>query len=114
MPKTIDKAIVKTGMAFEKTGLKVIFAFLIDENLIRGTYREIADQTQVALGTVGKIIHDLEAQEFIRNTAANGNRKLDNRQKLIELWTEAYPLKLKTRLKLGTFITDNPSWWKKH
>lgn len=52
-PKTI------TNRAFTKTGLKVIFNFLLDPKLINKTQREIAKITNVALGNIPLIINGL-------------------------------------------------------
>lgn len=104
---------VKTGKAFQPTGMKVVFAFLRDGELINAPYREIADQAGVALGTVGWVIRDLIAQGFLLEGINNINqRKLTDFDLLVDKWVEAYPYKLKGKHKIGTFTTGNPDWWK--
>ena len=56
---------VRTGKAFQPTGMKVVFAFLRDPELVNAPYREIAEQAAVALGTVGWVIRDLIAQGIL-------------------------------------------------
>ena len=102
---------VKTGKAFQPTGMKVVFAFFRDRELINAPYREIADQAQVALGTVGWVIRDLVAQGFLLEGIEKNQRKLVNFEQLLDKWVEAYPRKLKGKHKIGIFTTDNPEWW---
>lgn len=102
---------IKTGKAFQPTGMKVIFAFLRDKALINAPYREIADQAQVALGAVGEVIRDLIAQGFMLEGINKKQRKLANVDLLLNKWVEAYPYKLKLKYKIGRFTTDNADWW---
>ena len=102
---------VKTGKAFQPTGMKVVFAFLRDAKLINAPYRKIADQAGVALGTVGWVIRDLIAQGFLLEGIKKNQRKLNKFDLLVDKWAEAYPYKLKGKYKIGTFTTDNTDWW---
>ena len=103
---------VKTGKTFQPTGMKVVFAFLKDGELINAPYREIADQAQVALGTVGWVIRDLVAQGYLLEGVKKNQRKPAGFDQLLDKWVEAYPYKLKEKHKIGVFTTDNPEWWK--
>ncbi|WP_299871806.1 type IV toxin-antitoxin system AbiEi family antitoxin [uncultured Cocleimonas sp.] len=101
----------KTGKAFQPTGMKIIFAFLRNKELINAPYREIADQAQVALGAVGWVIRDLIAQGYILEGINKKQRKLADFALLLNRWVEDYPYKLKEKYKIGVFTTDNPYWW---
>ena len=103
---------VKTGKAFQPTGMKVVFAFLRDGELINAPYREIADQADVALGTVGWVIRDLIAQGILLEGIDKNQRKLNDFDLLVDKWAEAYPYKLKGKYRIGIFTTDHPDWWK--
>ncbi len=103
---------VKTGRAFQPTGMKVVFAFLRDEKLVNAPYREIADQAAVALGTVGRVIGDLIAHGFLLEGFNKNQRELADFDLLLDRWAEAYPVRLKRKNEIGTFTTDNPDWWK--
>ncbi len=105
---------IKTGAkrAFEPTGLKVIFAFLCQPELVNAPYREIAEQAGVAVGTVGWVLNGLKAADFIRDKGKKQERRLVNYQKLLTRWVEVYPEKLKPKQLLGEFIADDPYWWK--
>ncbi len=98
--------------AFEPTGLKVIFAFLCQPELVNAPYRDIAEQAGVALGTVGWVLNGLKAAGFIRDKGKKQGRRLVNYQKLLARWVEVYPEKLKPKQLLGDFIADDPYWWK--
>ncbi len=101
----------KTGKAFQPTGMKVVFAFLRNKALINAPYRQIADQAQVALGTVGWVIRDLIAQGFILEGINKKQRKLADVDGLLNKWVEAYPYKLKEKYMIGRFTADDPFWW---
>ena len=102
----------KTGRAFQTTGMRVVFAFLRDKNLVNAPYRQIAEQAQVALGTVGWVIRDLVAQGFLLDGRDKGQRELADFDQLMAKWVEAYPHKLKAKQRIATFTTDDLGWWK--
>lgn len=103
---------VRTGKAFQPTGMKVVFAFLRDQKLINAPYREIAEQAAVALGTVGWVIRDLVAQGILLEGINKKQRTLKDFDLLMDKWVEAYPYKLKAKHKIAIFTTGNPDWWK--
>lgn len=93
--------------AFTKTGLKVLFEFLIDKPLVNQPYRQIAEQTQTAVGNVTNIIQGLKQEGFILQQTKN-EIVLTNKEELIKKWVEAYEYNLKPTLKIGTFRFANP------
>lgn len=99
----------KKGRAFQYAGLKVIFALLQDSNLIHQSYREIAENADVSLGSIGDILKDLVYQNYIQ--VMGKNRTFKNKVGLLQRWVEAYPL-LKQKYFLGRFTTDDSRWWK--
>ena len=101
----------KTVRAFRAKGLKVIFALLCRPDLVNAPYREIAEKAGVALGTVTNIIKDLEHLGYLYRSKKKG-LILENRQKLIDQWVEAYPNELRPQLKPQRFNILNPIWWK--
>ena len=93
----------KTGSrAFTKTGLKVVFQFLLEENLVNKPYRQIAAQTGTGIGNITNIITGLKQDGFLLPVAKN-EYKLNNKQALLNKWMAAYDLRLKPALKVGTF-----------
>lgn len=94
---------IKTGSrAFTKTGLKVVFQFLLDETWINKTYREIAEQTGTGIGNITNIITGLKQDGFLLPVAKNEYR-INNKKALLDKWVTAYDLRLKPALKIGTF-----------
>ncbi len=101
-----------TGRAFAVTGIKVIYAFLCEPGLVDAPYRVIAEVAGVANGTVGWVLNDLKAAGYVIDRGKSKGRRLENYHKLLERWVELYPVKLRPKLNVGEFISDDPSWWK--
>lgn len=97
--------------AFRAAGLKVIFTLLVLKGQLKVTTREIAYNAGVANGTVGNILKDLEQLGLIYRSKAKGI-VLENRDKLIDNWVEAYPRELRPQLKAQRFQILRPDWWK--
>jgi hypothetical protein len=92
----------KTNRAFTKTGLKVLFQFLLDEKLINQTYRDIAYQTGVGFANINYIINGLKEKGFILEID-NKLMKLVNKNDLLKLWIDRFDEKLKPHLHIGNF-----------
>jgi hypothetical protein len=101
----------KTGRAFQQTGMKVIFAILKDQNLLNAPYRLIAEKAQVALGNIGWILNDLTYQGYVQEGFRKNTRTIADYNTLFHKWVEEYPTKLRAKLRLGKFTTENPFWW---
>ena len=102
--------------AFTPNGLKVIYALLTQPELAKnGTQREIADQADIALGAVGKIIRDLIEKGFLNERIKTKERywNKDHIWELVEKWVEGYP-KLRKKQLIGLYITNDNQWWKAH
>jgi hypothetical protein len=98
--------------AFDATGLKLIYGFLYDRTLINASYREISDRTGVALGSIGSLLDDLRECGYLLQQGTNSLRDLIDKRKLIERWAESYAERLRPKLLVGEFVSDNPDWWK--
>lgn len=72
---------------------------LQDKNNINKAYREIQENTGVALGTVKNVIDELVTRNFILVT--DKGRILKNRKALLDLWVENYNQVLKPKLLIG-------------
>tara|TARA_R110001592_G_scaffold329928_1_gene611929 strand:- start:3105 stop:4136 length:1032 start_codon:yes stop_codon:yes gene_type:complete len=108
-PQTTNKR--PNGKAFQPTGMKIIYAFLINKALVNAPYRDIAKQAGVALGAVGMVIRDLVERGLLDENKQLKQRQLTNYNQLLDEWTEAYPQKLRKKQFLGNFTTDNDHWW---
>lgn len=99
------KPVVKEK-AFTRTALILIFHFLNEESYLNATYRQIAEDYNIALGNVNKIFTALREQGFILKTG-DKSFKLVNRRKLLEEWVVGYDTKLKPSLFMGEFRFTN-------
>jgi hypothetical protein len=101
----------KQNRAFQPTGLRVIFAFLCYPHLVNAPYREIADKTGAALGTLNLVLKDLKDLGFLV-TLPKDRRRLVRKEELFKRWVEAYPEQLKPKLIIGRFEALKNDWWK--
>lgn len=101
----------KTTRAFTATGIKMLFALLCDPKLVGRTYREIAAEAGVSLGAVAQVLEDLKKAGHLLETSASA-RRLIRGEELIRRWVESYAERLKPKLLLSRYSSDNPDWWK--
>jgi hypothetical protein len=104
----------KTVKVFSKTGIKVVFQFIHEQELINDTIRNIADRTGVSLDTVHKTIQALRQMRYII-PVTKGKWIWDNRYELFEKWVNEYAAKLKPGLHVGNFRfvkEENFNKWK--
>lgn len=92
----------KGNRAFTKTGLKVIYQFLMDETLVNNTYRSIADMTGTAIGNINNIFSALKTDGYLLQLTKD-EYKLVNTRNLLDKWVDAYEQRLKPTLSLGTY-----------
>jgi len=111
--------------AFTKTGLRVVYQFLIDENWINKPYREIAEKTNTGLGNINNITQGLKAEGFLLKRNQD-EYTLINKKELLQKWIGAYEANLKPYLFIGKFrfvkpedflnwkkieLQQNKTWW---
>lgn len=94
--------------AFTKTGLKVVFAFLQEFEIINLPYRTIADKLDVALDTVHNVISGLKELDYLIPVAGK-KLELNNTRQLLMRWIQEYDMKLKPGLLIGNFRFVNDS-----
>lgn len=112
--KPIQTEREKGNRAFTKTGLKVVYHFLLDPHMINLPYREIANITQVGLGNVNNIFTGLKETGFLLKLNKN-QFLLNNKKELLEKWIQTYKEVLQPTLKLGQYKfanEDNFIHWK--
>ncbi|GBD91365.1 hypothetical protein BMS3Abin04_02092 [bacterium BMS3Abin04] len=100
--KTIKNTKNKTNRAFTKAGLKVVFHFLLDKNLINKTQREIAKTTGVALGNIPLIINGIKETGYLL-PLNNKEYVWENRKELLERWIDKYTTGLRPNLHKGNY-----------
>ncbi|QEC41548.1 type IV toxin-antitoxin system AbiEi family antitoxin [Pseudobacter ginsenosidimutans] len=102
-----------TNRAFTKTGLKAVFHLLNNPDAIAGTYRQLAQETGIALGNIKYIIDGLAEAGYILPLS---KRKvtLKNKRELLERWVAGYRETLKPDLFKGAFriqVDENRDNW---
>lgn len=100
------------GRAFTKTGLKLVFQLLVNEQLVNMTYRELAAATGVGFGNINVIMTDLKEQGFLIPLGPK-TYQLHRKKELLEKWTLGYEQKLKPALHFGNFRFLNQEDFKK-
>lgn len=109
--KTADLGPLHTNRTTTTAGLKVLFAILCRPPLLNAPYRELARTADVALGTIGPVIKDLETRKLIATfgTTLPKRRLLDARA-LLEEWVTFYPATLRPKLQPRRFRAPNREW----
>ncbi len=103
-----------TNRAFTKTGLKVVYQFLLDDAWVNKTYREIAEKTDTGIGNITNIFNGLKDDGFLIPLTKD-TYILEDNKRLLEKWIMAYEKKLKPNLAIGTYrFADNDTFfnWK--
>lgn len=96
---------VDKSKLWNAAGVRFVFAILNNPELLNQPYRIMADNAKVALGTVGRLLEDLQKENFIKR----GNRDdqkiffLDRKEELISKWTTMYNTVLRPKLFIGKF-----------
>ena len=91
--------------AFQEAGIKLIFHLLRNPDNLQLSYRELAEISDIAIGSISNVMKELEEQNFILKTQSK--RILKNKDKLLNRWIIAYndvlrPKILKKRLRFST------------
>ncbi len=96
--------------AFKASGLKVIFTLLSLPGSEQKTFRELAELSNVSLGTINWTMKDLIELGYLIDTGKQG-RKLVRKKELLERWVTAYPEQLKTKLYIKKYKSEDSRWW---
>lgn len=100
----------KVNRPYTKTGLKVLFHFLVNEQWINLPHREIAKITQVAHGNIAYILNGLKENNFLIRLDKR-TQKLNNKKELLEKWMVAWKETLQPALKIGRFRFANETYF---
>jgi hypothetical protein len=93
-----------------RAGVQVIFTLLCKRELCNAPYRDIAEQAQVALGAVAKVMKDLAAQGFLVELN-DKQRRLVRRKELLDKWLNAYAEKLRPKKFIDRYKATKPDFW---
>lgn len=111
--KPIQETKTKPNRAFTKTGVKLLFLFLTDEEWLNRPYREVANMAGVALGAIPVTRNALKELGFVVKIEEK-RFMLANKEELLKRWITAYGEKLKPGIRLGRFLLDENTikYWK--
>lgn len=104
----------KPNRAFKATGLKLIYLFLINENLLNHPQRTIAAEAGIALGNINYILNGLKERGFLIQKGRT-EFQIINKNELLQKWMNDFEEKLKPTLHMGNFRfakTDHERNWK--
>lgn len=100
----------KSNRAFTKTGLKVLFQFLMNPKLINEPHRKIAKEANVGLGNIPLVIDGLKETGYL--IALDGkNYVWNNKIDLLDRWINEYATELRPKTVIGRYKI--PEQWKK-
>lgn len=88
--------------AFSKTGLRLVFDFLQNENLLNERYRNLAQGYGIAVANINYVISNLKQLGYIVEIDKT-HLKLVDKEKLLRRWINAYDEKLKPSVLLGKY-----------
>ena len=100
-----------TPRVFRRSGLKILFALLSDPALVSSPQRTIADAANVSLGSLAPFLEGLRELGFLAEI--RGTRRLVDRGRLIDQWTEGYARTLQPSLESGRFRANESGWWRR-
>lgn len=96
-------------------GIRLIFGVLLKPELLNETYRTIAKECKLGLGTVGPLLKEMQEAKYF--TKYNNTYNIENREVLINRWTEIYYTVLRPKLVHGKFrfatFKDMQQWQNK-
>lgn len=92
--------------------LRMTFALLCRPELLNAPYRQIKQAAGVALGAIGGVFLDLNTRGLTTGGQRNKDRRIVERQRMIDEWVTNYPIKLRPKLNARRFHAENPDWWK--
>jgi hypothetical protein len=94
--KTQKLTKTKQTRAFQEAGVKLIFNLLMKPENLQCSYRELAEMTDISIGSVSNVMKELEELNYILKTKTK--RILKNTPDLLNRWIIAYNDVLKPRL----------------
>jgi hypothetical protein len=96
--------------AFQEAGLKIIFYLLSEPENLQHSYRKIAQNVEVSLGSVSNVMAELEELNYLMKS--KNKRVLKNKEDLLERWLIEYNAVLKPRITRAKMKFIDPDWTK--
>ena len=74
--------------AFQPAGVQLLYQLLRDPALLQASYRMLADQARVALGSVSVLLRSVQQLELLRDEG--GKRRWNDPAQVLHRWVAAY------------------------
>jgi len=107
----VFKKLPGSKVAFQKAGLKLIYQLLVEPELMRETYRNIAKIAGISSGSAYRIFEELEKEGFVivdSQVTPRRGRSLSNVEMLITKWAMSYAEVLRPKIHRGYFRSLTP------
>jgi hypothetical protein len=107
--KNTKKDKTNQSRAFQETGLKIIFHLLNTPEHLQDSYRRIAEQAEVSIGSVSNVMAELEELNYLLKTKQK--RAIKNTDELLERWVVEFNAVLRPRIlrKRMRFVNQDQS-----
>lgn len=101
-----------TPRLFRPPGMKLLYAFLTEQNLENESYRRISAETGIPTPTVGVFMNDLERSGYLLRKRGN-ERLIVRRSELLRRWVENYGETFRATLDPVRFRSTkyDGRWW---
>jgi hypothetical protein len=96
-----------TAKLWKQAGLKFLLVVISNPTLLNSTYRNIAEEADIALGNIGPLMQELAEAGYIKKE--QDEWVLYNKETLIQRWVELFHALLKPKYQLGRFRFLKPS-----
>ena len=95
-----------TGKAFQPKGMKLVMLLLLRPELVNQPMRVLADEAEIALGTVKQVLDDLKQLTFIIDKGKKGYA-INEQDLLLTRWLDAYPHNMEAKLKQTLYVAQD-------
>lgn len=97
---------VGANAAFSKTGLKVVYHLLNDQEAIGYSYRKLGKLSGVSIDTVGRVYRDLVRDRYLVKFDSKHHQVLDH-ERLFKDWVTLFNKTLRPKLRKRSFRPAN-------
>jgi hypothetical protein len=95
-----------TGKAFQPKGMKLVMMLLLKPELVNQPMRVLAEQAEIALGTVKQVLDDLKQHTFIIDKGKKGY-VLNEQDRLLTRWLDTYPHNMEAKLEQTLYVAKD-------
>lgn len=107
--KSAPLKVIEDTKLWAASGMKFLFAILMDQELLNTSYRNIAYTAGVALGNIGSFINEMKRDGYVTLGTRQKQETLllENRTILTEKWADMYRTILRPKQLVGKFRYNN-------